>query len=360
MPKPIPPPPPQASPEETVRAVRLARGLLACAILMFLGLAATYGPDSWLVQVGRNNSSSWALYKLDQLDEDQARAHEGGRVAWLVGSSLVRAAFDEEALNARLEELDAPLRGRKFAMDRGAAGHVIGLLRRLPVAQGDVVVHAVSAEHYRPDWLEFTGLPAWRLRMVLEPSDLWAIQEWTVQDKLEASMLFPADYWSYQDETMMGYERSLLALLSEGRLPRPRRRSIHLRYATVDRAPGYTGDFPEGDQHPRFQSLKSFRPLPGQINLDGLTEMRAWCEERGAQLILVEVPPSPVLREQLQTSALQRAWGVWTARQGVRRLGSLPEEAYMDEVHPNGQGRALLTEELARLFAVPASTRLER
>ena len=347
MPKPIPPPPPQASPEETVKAVRLARGLMACAILLFLGIAATYGPDSWLVERGRGNSSSWALYKVDQLDQDQARAHEGGRVAWLVGSSLVRAAFDEPELNTLLEQRNSPLRARKFAMDRGAAGHAIGLLKRLPVREGDVVVHALSPEHFRPDWLEFTSFPAWRLRMVLEPRELWAIQEWSVQDKLEASMMFPADFWTYHEDTMKGYERTFLSLVRRGKLPQPRRNSIHLTHATVDRAQGYTGEFPEGPEHPRFQDAEAFQPVPGQINHDGLLEMRAWCEERGARLILVRIPPSPPLREQLQTPELQQAWDLWAQEQGVHDLGQLPEEAFMDEVHPNGQGREVLTERIA-------------
>ena len=110
MPKPVPPPPPQPSAEETQRAVRLSRMLAVVAVLFFGLLTTMVRSDSFFVEYGRKNGASWNLKALSELDEEATRAHEGGRVLWLVGSSMLRDSFDVKVINQGLEAAESPYR----------------------------------------------------------------------------------------------------------------------------------------------------------------------------------------------------------------------------------------------------------
>ena len=155
MPKVIPPPPPQPSLEETKVAVRHVRWFAVLALALFGVMASMTGPDSYFVEYGRTNAASWNLLKLRQLDESAVRSHRGGKVVWLVGSSMLRDSFDEKELNKALAERDSDYRAVKFGQARGATGLSRGILRGLPLQEGDLVLHGMGVENLRKDWVEF-------------------------------------------------------------------------------------------------------------------------------------------------------------------------------------------------------------
>jgi hypothetical protein len=148
MPKPIPPPPPQPSREETAHAVRHVVVYALLALMLFFGFAAMTGPDSFFVQYGRDNGSSWNLWKLRNLDMEQHRTHSGGKIIWLVGSSMLRDSFNQVKLNQALAANDSEFRAIKFGQTRGAAGLSRGIVSQLPIREGDVVLH--GDEHREP------------------------------------------------------------------------------------------------------------------------------------------------------------------------------------------------------------------
>ena len=80
---------------ETRDAARFALGLMALAALFFGVLSLGYGLRAPFVELGREGTVSWMFWKLDTLDTAALRAHPGGRVMWLVGSSVIRESFDE-------------------------------------------------------------------------------------------------------------------------------------------------------------------------------------------------------------------------------------------------------------------------
>ena len=89
---------------ETRDAARFALGLMALAALFFGVLSLGYGLRAPFVELGREGTVSWMFWKLDTLDAAALRAHPGGRVMWLVGSSVIRESFDEALVNQGLAE----------------------------------------------------------------------------------------------------------------------------------------------------------------------------------------------------------------------------------------------------------------
>ena len=166
MPKPIPPPPPQASAEETGIAVRHVRGFLVLALLLYLGLASLVQPDSFFVNYGRENGASWNLWKLRHLNETEERAHDGGKIVWLVGSSMLRDSFNAKTLNRVLGERESEYRVIKFGQSRGATGLARGILQNLPIREGDLVIHGMGVENLHKDWVEYSLLPDWRIMLM--------------------------------------------------------------------------------------------------------------------------------------------------------------------------------------------------
>ena len=70
-----------------------------------------------------------------------------GKIIWLIGSSMLRDAFDETYINEELSKHDSSYRVFKIGMNRGSAGVVYGLFAQLPIEKGDQVFINVHGKH---------------------------------------------------------------------------------------------------------------------------------------------------------------------------------------------------------------------
>ena len=346
MPKPIPPPPPQPSLDETHRAVRLLRWLLLTVAVIYMGWSSTYHPDMLLVQYGRSQAQSWMLWKARQLDEPLMRAHNGGRIIWLVGSSVLRDSFDEKVLNTALQERDSPWRVSKFGMNRGASGLTAGFIRALPIQAGDRVIHSVSPDNFRKDWLEKVALPEDRLLMMLEPAELWSIAELPVQKRLELIVSRPLDFHRYHDEYINGYRQIAEALWFLKR-PKKARPGYHTRFRRAKEMKWMERALEELDSSAEQFTAEEIDYSPEQFNINGLTQLRQHCAQAEVALDLLDLPHREIYYDALLAPEVREAWSEWSAEQSeLKVFPRLPDDHFYDFKHPNGSGRRLLTAHL--------------
>ncbi|MCB9745212.1 MAG: hypothetical protein H6740_21705 [Alphaproteobacteria bacterium] len=273
MPEPIPPPPPQASVEETAVALRWIFAVMAGALLLFLGIASTYSLRSVFVDYGRDDVVTWVEWKRDTLDPGALRAHEGGRVAWLVGSSIMRASFDEAAANEALAARGSAWRVSKYGFARGAPGQASGFIATLPLREGDLVVVNAYASNYMRDWVRFSNLPHHRVVHLNGFAELWRLPELSVQEKIEASCGVPEAFWNYHAEYMAGVSKWLLAPLDG--VPRVQRKSAKLTGNNKQlRFKRTQLEFEEPESNARCVGLEDLDFSPQQYNVQGLARAR--------------------------------------------------------------------------------------
>ena len=328
---------------ETRDAARSVLGLMALAALFFGLLSLGYGLRAPFVELGREGTVSWMFWKLDTLDRSTLRAHEGGRVMWLVGSSVIRESFDEALVNERLAERGSVWRVQKFGFDRGAAGLAAGLVAELPIEPGDKVVHNVSVGNLRADWLTFANIPEERLVGLLTAGELLALKELSLQEKLSALVMIPEGYWRFRGEYMAGLTRLLAWPIWGGPRPTPKQKSYNLSFRTLERERRSPRSFADPTTYRLYQDVERTDLSPEQINTAGLERMRALCEARGAALVLIDLPPTRLYQSQLMTPALREVWDQWREARDVHYFPQIPEDDYFDLIHPNFRGRAALT-----------------
>ncbi len=347
MPKVIPPPPPQPSLEETKVAVRHVRWLALLALVLFGLMASMTGPDSYFVQYGRENGASWNLWKLRNLEMEQSRTHSGGKIIWLVGSSMLRDSFNEKNLNKALASSGSEFRAIKFGQTRGAAGLSRGIVAQLPIREGDVVLHGMSIENLRRDWVEFSGLSDWRIMLMNTDAQIWDIDSWSVQQKIEAAVARPRNFFMYQEESMAGWGK-WLQWTPWGKPPKVKKSSIHLRFRPkmkLNKVESMAENSEAFRNHMRPGDLDL---SPAQYNLQGLADLRSLVADAGAELVLFEHPGRRQYRQIYIAPEVVSEWYEWWWEQPeVIDLPHPDDESFYDMKHPNRDGRALLTAYLA-------------
>lgn len=347
MPKPVPPPPPQPSAAETAVAVRHARWFAVLALALYFGFASMVGPDSFMVKYGRENGSSWNLWKLRTLNEDDARGHKGGKVAWLVGSSMLRDSFDVKALNRLLVAQDSEYRAVKFGQSRGATGMARGIVQDLPLREGDVVLHGMSVENQRANWVEFTQLPDWRIMLMNGPSQIWRIDSWGWQKKLEATVAVPRDFFMYQEEAMEGWFDWLNAPFY-AELPKNPKGLRHLEFRRKTKLKRAQNMIDESETFRNHMRPGDLDLSPEQYNVRGLLDVRSIVEASGAELVLFEHIGRAVYQEIYLDDDVEAEWNQWFFGQPETVVFPRPpDDGYYDMKHPNSIGRAVLTAYLA-------------
>ena len=337
MPRPVPPPPPQPTEAETAVAVRLVRILGLCTVILFLGLASCYHPNATMVDYGRSGALSWNLHRANNLDLDSLRGHEGSRIAWLIGSSILRESFDEAQINEQLTALGSPWRVRKFGMTRGAAGVSAGLLRAIPVQKGDLVIHSVAMGNFRKNWLAFNGVPAHRLMSLMTPQEFWGLSEWSTADKFEQASAVPAQFYANHQDYMDGLTAWLVSAL-EGK-PKRSKAGFHTRFHQFERIPRAK----VGSENPNYFPAEDVDFSVDQFNQQGIVRMRELTENRGAELHLIDIPPQRQYTSEMIHPTAQAEWIKWRSQQDIEVWPQLPEEDFYDLKHPNFRGRKALS-----------------
>ncbi|MCB9741857.1 MAG: hypothetical protein H6740_04585 [Alphaproteobacteria bacterium] len=350
MPKPIPPPPPQATEAETRLALRWVFAVMGGTLLLYLAIASTYGLDNVFVDYGRDDVVTWVEWKRDRLRMKARREHEGGRVVWLVGSSIMRASFSEGPINEALAERGAPWRVIKFGFARGAPGQAEGFLRTLPVREGDLVVFNAYVANFQRGWVKETHLPHLRVVHLNGLRELWRLPELSVQEKLEASCGLPEAFWNYHAEYMAGLSKWLLAPIDG--VPKLQKSSSkltgntkHLRFGNVE----FEIDAPE--EHSRYIAADTLDFSLDQYNALGVARARELATAAGAEFMLVHVPPTRAMQTQLWGPGVSEQWQAWLQAQGALELSQLPEDDFLDLNHPNRVGRETLSAELVEWLA---------
>lgn len=343
MPKPIPPPPPQPSPEETVLAIRYLRLLTAITLGFFLLLASRYQYDAFMVDYGRDDGPSWALWRARTLDEARIRSHDGGKIVWMIGSSVLRDSFDQPLINEVLAERGSEWRVFKTGMPRGAPGMAVGLLDELPVRPGDRVLHTVSMDNFHKDWIHHVGLPTRLIAQMRSPAEIWKIEEYAFQERLEYVAGVPYNFYRHHESYMTGLRR-WLSVVWFGRPPKKMRPGRHLTYRDLESARWLKRQRKQGEDSPNHMSIDDVDLSASQFNVAGLEEMRRRTDALGATLLLIDVPYRQELAINFNTPAVRERWSEWRALQPeLSFFPQLPEDHYYDLRHPNSAGRAALT-----------------
>ncbi len=331
-------------------AVRLVRVLLVITLLLFIAVTPAFALDGWLADHGREHGLSWNLLRLQELDQDALRAHPSGRVAWLVGPSILRDAIDEEALNAQLIERGSELRAFKVGTDRGAPGIAAGLVAELPLREGDVVVSSMSASNFRKDWLAFADMPTRFVTQTSTLGELWDTRELTVGERLEASVnYFPHTYWSFREETQAG-ATVWLTIPWDGWPVRPEAR-FHTRFRQWETHPAFTrGKLKKGVVRKRRQTLNTWDKSPSQFNRRGIDRMQRRCEQADVDYILVDFPTTELMARKLTGTGVHEAWAEFKQELGAVTFERPPDEHFYDYMHTNAKGRASHTTAMAELL----------
>lgn len=345
MPKPVPPPPPQPSVDETRAAVRYAWGVMIVALLCFLGVASLYGPDTYFMQFGRSRTASWNVWRAETLDEVAVREHPGGRVLWIVGSSITRDSFDEPALNAALEAEGSEFRVRKFGFTRGAPGASLGLASRLPIQPGDVLATTVAAENFQRDWVSEVGPPPDLLMKTVSPAAFWGIKSWSLADKLEQAAAAPTNFYAWREETMAGIWSWSVDRLWYLRKPRKVRAGWRLKHRNPEiEVRQMDGGRRLGMKSSYYMEPDSLDFSAQQFNVAGLRGYAELAEARGAELVLFDVPPRQEYVARFLPPDVREQYGAWlSSRRDVVHFPQPPESHYYDWKHPLADGRAFLT-----------------
>jgi hypothetical protein len=329
--------------EETKVAVRHVRWFAVLALVLFGLMASMTGPDSYFVEYGRENAASWNLWKLRQLDESTVRSHPGGKVVWLVGSSMLRDSFDEQALNQALSERGSEYRAVKFGQARGATGLSRGILRGLPLQAGDLVLHGMSVENLRKEWVEFSRLPDWRLMLMSTESELWSIPGWGLQQKLETTVARPRNFFMYQEESMTGWYNLSNSVLWMEKAKKPKGFN-HLQFRRRQKLKVVDAMLNDDGRFRNHMNPGDLDTSDEQFNLQGLKAFRTLTADAGAELVLFEHPGRRQYREVYIHPEVQSEWEAWWWAQPEAVTFPQPEEDHFyDTKHPNRDGREMLT-----------------
>ena len=132
---------------------------MAVAVGVFFTVASLYGPDTFFMRYGRSEAGAWNIWKAERLDEEKLRAHDGGRVLWVVGSSITRDSSDEAWVNTVLEETGSPYRLAKSGSP--AARHGVSLASPSACPSGRAMCWPLP---WRPRTSGGTGCARWGLR----------------------------------------------------------------------------------------------------------------------------------------------------------------------------------------------------
>ncbi len=338
MPKPIPPPPPQPSEEETRIAVRWTWRLLIGICLLFFGFSQCYHPNSLMMSYGRKSSMDWVLWKVENLNMEEHRAHNNGngKIIWLVGSSILRESLDTEWINDQLEQTNSEYRVVKLSMNRGNAGLAFGLLKKLQIQKDDIVIHNLSMNNFKTDWLEFSNFNSSDLMRVLDQEDLWDIDEWNTADKLEQASALPPIFWRNHETYMNGLTRWFThgVVLTIPSKPNPRH---HLSSKTT----ALEQSIQTNPKSKYYIPKDGFDFSDKQFNISGLTKMASLCNNQEAQFVLFYIPPrQQYLAEMVHSDARDEFERfLEELKYDLYYFPQLPENDYYDLTHPNFRGR---------------------
>ena len=352
MPKPIPPPPQQPSEEETAKGIVWLRNAVFVGLALFFLNAQLYHSDAFFVQYGRESAQEWVVEKIKQTDVSQTkiRSHTEGKMIWLVGSSMMRDAFDETYVNAELEKQESPYRIFTLGMNRGAPGVVMGLMSQIPFQEGDILFVNVHETHFKKDWLQFSELPAYRLMTFYSLSDYWNISEWSWADKLEQSSAFPWNFYAYHESYTKGATR-WLAALTKSDWPQKTDPSYHWTYNKAKKIKQYG----RGNKSRDYFERDGMDFSPTQFNIEGLNNIQKKVPSY-IDIYWLYLPCSEIYRAEVIHEYHEKQFLDWAQNHNnLVYFPQAPNDAYYDIKHANQIGRDFFNQHLLNWIQNPNS-----
>lgn len=350
MPKPIPPPPPQPTEEETKNAIVWLRNIAIFALLFFSANAQFYHPQAFFVEYGRESAQEWTTEKIRRTNFEDLRSHRDGKIIWLVGSSMLRDAFDETYLNEELSQKDSSYRVFKIGMNRGSAGVVFGLFSLLPIEKGDQVLINIHETHFKREWLDFSKLPAYRLMTFYTQTDYWNISEWSLPDKLEQSSAVPWNFYAYHESYTRGATRWLSAL-TKSEWPEKEGPSYHWTYFTSHAKVKYN----RGSKNKDYFGRDDLDFSPQQFNIEGIHYIKN-ALPADVDFHLLYLPCSETYRAEVIHEFHEVQFKNWArSQENMIYFPQAPNDAYYDIKHANQLGRKLYSEQLLKWIHSPFS-----
>jgi hypothetical protein len=183
--------------------------------------------------------------------------------------------------------------------------------------------------------------------MLLDDPEIWSIQEWSTQQKIEAMVAYPRAFYSYQEEAMEGLVRWFNAPVWGW--PNKRNHSFHTRFRRKKDANHRELNERDDLLSQYFIAGTDLNFSKEQFNHQGIDRMRAFAQEHGAEFALIAVPQRVAYRVQFVSPDAQEAWYGWQQDQSDLVVFPQPLDAdFYDMKHPNTRGRALLSHYLVK------------
>lgn len=336
--------------DDTKKSVRFVYGLMLGLMLLFGGLSTCYHPDALMVSYGRETSHPWIVNKIRNLNMDKRRSHAGGKIIWLIGSSLTREAFDETWLNNQLAIKQSEYRVIELGMDQGNSVLAYGLMKQVDLREGDLVFHNIALKAYIDNWLEFTNLPDYQLMEIFEAEDFWALPEWSLPQKLEQASAIPYNFYANHNSYTNGLTWWFIHLV-EGELP-PKRGPQHYLTHYKNKKAKFQ---PPSTTSRHYISADRLSFEPEQINRWGWENMKVLAEERKVELVAIFIPPRQQYMAEMVHPKARAQFFEYMNNFDHRHafFPQLPEDAYYDLIHPNKQGRKIQSKYLLQWLDNP-------
>jgi len=360
MSEPDVPEPSREQEEETRHAIRLVGRVVAVAFCLYALVGGVVSFDETLVWYGRSEINE------DGFGRGGRQMHFVTSRAWsvdrsdnrprmfLLGSSMVREAFDTEIIQREFDLRGAPWQVEKLAFERGAPVFAWAMAEQMDLRAGDRLVLGVHYDHFRDDWLSHHGgVPAY-MNHILRPRHLMQVASLGVADRLEYSLASspPAAFHRKREPFRDGFQQWLdwtVRLWSDEPPPQvtpPKR-------------------FNEREVVANFRQLARSQKLElapgevvldgGQINADAVAALEEVCEARGAELWVVFMTPAPEYYERFERGLFSEPFHRRVAERWANyaRLSPMTQDFYADYKHVNIRGRPIVSRQLVQIMVPP-------
>lgn len=345
--------------DETLRALRLLRAVLAVALATYAFVAFfVITPHRTLTAWGRSEVNNELIARggrrmhfatFRAWHEDRTERWGDRPVLWILGSSITREAIDADLLRQELRARKQDWGVEKLAFERGAPIFSWGMLDGMDIRPGDRVLTSVHYDNFRRDWLAYHGgFPSY-MNHLLRPRHLFRIAELPWADRLE---------YSLASTPPMGFHQS--------REPFRDGLEAWIRYQTgrVDNPPEIRPPLPHSDREYvtnfREQARADLLPMtdaemrlePGQCNWDALLAWEAEVKALGAEPWVLHFPSSPEYYERFEQGAYAKRFHSAMEANFDRyvRMSPQVQRNYSDYKHLNLRGRPIMTRQVAHLL----------
>lgn len=322
---------------ENAHAIRLQALLAVAGAALFALFAGVYDLGDRFTLLGRDNDITGLFERIDGEYVERADQLRDTPIVWFVGASIVKQAIDEPAVNQALEDAGSPWRVRKHGFARGAPILAAGMVERLPIKPGDLVVGAAWFSNFRDDWMVDNDSAEALIPHLMDASEILQLSDISLQDRLELCLVHPSTFFLIRDEWNRGLRRTWNHRVLGYRapeiqeIPRVNRGRHPQRFGSDD---GFRGGGPQIEGALVFDD--------DHVNVVGLRRMRERALAAGAAFAVLELPLHSEAKDARMTPQAVAQWAAWDGPPGIPLTqvpGTWPDALFFDYQHFNAVGR---------------------